>query len=169
MLMDNKGGYGGNPTGVAENMRAPENVAPMGEISNFDEFLQNQEAMMPAGEQPVSAEAPGQDAEVGAEKMSSTMPISMPPGVPSVTDNAATTPVETPALTTLKSINVSRDAERLPKEYVAAITKIIESDKRDPHKLIDDLDEARWDMLKKAYGRNLGDGLNGSGGDGTTD
>ena len=74
---------------------------------------------------------------------------------------------ETPALVELKNIEVPRDAERLPKEYVAAITKIIESDKRDPHKLLDDLDQARWDMLKKAYGRNLGDGLNGSGGNGS--
>ena len=36
MLMDNKGGYGGSPTGVGENLSAPENVAPMGEIPNFD-------------------------------------------------------------------------------------------------------------------------------------
>ena len=167
MLMDNKGGYGGNPTGVGENLSAPENVAPMGEIPNFDEFLKSQEAMMPAGEQPVSAEAPRQVAEVGAEQMSSAMPIGMPPGMPPMVDEPVQTEVETPALATLKSIEVPRDAERLPKEYVAAITKIIESDKRDPHKLVDDLDEARWDMLKKAYGRNLGDGLNGSGGNGS--
>lgn len=167
MLMDNKGGYGGNPTGVGENLNAPENVAPMGEIPNFDEFLKNQEAMMPAGEQPISVEAPGQKAEVGAEQMSSAMLMGMPPGMPPMADDTANAEVETPALATLKSINVPRDAERLPKEYVTAITKIIESDKRDPHKLVDDLDEARWDMLKKAYGRNLGDGLNGSGGNGS--
>ena len=28
-------------------------------------------------------------------------------------------------------------------------------------------DIARWDMMKKAFGRNKGDGLNGSGGDGS--
>ena len=167
MLMDNKGGYGGSPTGVGENMRAPENAAPMGEVPNFDEFLKSQESLKPAGEQPISAEAPNQDAEVGAEQMSSAMPASMPPGMPPMANTPESAVQETPALTTLKGIDVPRDAERLPKEYVAAITKIIESDKRDPHKLVDDLDEARWDMLKKAYGRNLGDGLNGSGGDGT--
>lgn len=165
MLMDNKGGYGGSPTGVGENFSTPENVAPMGEVPGFDEFLKNREDLKPKGEQPVSAEAPAQTAEVGAEQMSSMMPAAMPPGMTQpVEENAA--PQETPALTTLKSIDVPRDAERLPKEYVAAITKIIESDKRDPHKLVDDLDEARWDMLSKAYGRNLGDGLNGSGGNG---
>jgi len=161
--MDNKGGYGGNPTGVGENLNAPENVAPMGEIPNFDEFLKSQESKVAAGEQPISAEAPGQTAEVGAEQMSSAMPIGMPPGMPPLADEKPQE-VETPALTELKGINVPRDAERLPKDYVTAITKIINSDKRDPHKLVDDLDEARWDMLKKAYGRNLGDGLNGNGG-----
>ena len=159
MLMDNKGGYGGSPTGAGENFSTPENVAPMGEVPGFDEFLKNREDLKPKGEQPVSAEAPAQTAEVGVEQTSSMMPAAMPPGMAQpVEENAV--PQETPALTALKSIDVPRDAERLPKEYVAAITKIIESDKRDPHKLVDDLDEARWDMLSKAYGRNLGDGLN---------
>ena len=162
--MDNKGGYGGNPTGVGEVSKAPENAAPMGEVPNFDEFLKNQESLEQSGEQIMSAEAPDQ-AEVGGEKMSSMMPAAMPPGAAPMEDEAPKV-VETPALTELKGINVPRDAERLPKEYVAAITKIINSDKRDPHKLVDDLDEARWDMLRKAYGRDLGDGLNGSGGNG---
>ncbi len=166
--MDNKGGYGGNPTGVGESLNAPENAAPMGEVSNFDEFLNSREDLKPKGEQPISMEAPGQEAEVGGERMSSMMPAAMPPGAAPISENDTPQEVETPALAELKNINVPRDAERLPKEYVAAITKIIESDKRDPHRLVDDLDEARWDMLKKAYGRNLGDGLNGSGGDGST-
>jgi len=164
--MDNKGGYGGNPTGVSENIAAPENAAPMGEVPNFDEFLKSQESKVATMEQPISAEAPGQVAEVGAEQMSSAMPIGMPPGMPPLAGEKPQE-VETPALTELKGINVPRDAERLPKDYVAAITKIINSNKRDPYKLVSDLDEARWDMLKKAYGRNLGDGLNGSGGNGS--
>ena len=166
MLMDNKGGFGGSPTGVGENLTAPDNLAPRGDIPSFDEFLKSREDLKPAGEQPISAEAPGQQAEVGAEQMSSAMPIGMPPGMPPMADQTPQE-VETPALTELKNINVPRDAESLPKEYEAAIKKIIESDKRDPHKLVDDLDQARWDMLSKAYGRNLGDGLNGTGGNGS--
>lgn len=162
MLMDNKGGFGGGLTGVGEGFKAPENAAPMGEVPGFDEFLNSREDLKPVGEQPISMEVPGQTAEVGAEMMSSTMPAAMPPGMAPVEESVAAQPAETPALTELKSINVPRDAERLPKEYVAAITKIINADKRDPHKLVDDLDAARWDMLSKAYGRNLGDGLNGS-------
>lgn len=161
--MDNKGGFGGSPTGVGESLNAPENVMPMGETPNFDEVLQNREEMRPIGEQPIAVEAPGQMGEVGGEMMSSAMPMGMPPGMPPVDTTALEEP-ETPALTELKGINVQRDAEHLPKDYVAAITKIINSDKRDPYKLVADLDEARWDLLRKAYGRNLGDGLNGNGG-----
>ncbi|MCQ2571316.1 MAG: hypothetical protein MJ154_03685 [Candidatus Saccharibacteria bacterium] len=161
--MDNKGGFGGGLTGAGEGFKAPENISPMGEVPGFDEFLKGREDLKPAGEQPISMETPNQTAEVGAEMMSSAMPATMPPGMAPMDDNNTTTQAtETPALTELKSINVPRDAERLPKEYVAAITKIINTNKRDPHKLVDDLDEARWDMLSKAYGRNFGDGLNGS-------
>ena len=165
--MDNKGGYGGSPTGVAENLGAPEKTAPMGEAADFDELLKNREMVAPAGEQLASVEMLEREAETGTEQMLDVAPIGMPPASPE-RDDPAKAEAETPALAALKSIEVPRDAERLPKEYVAAITKIIESDKRDPHRLVDDLDEARWDMLRKAYGRNLGDGLNGSGGNGSS-
>ena len=164
--MDNKGGLGASPTGVGENLGAAEGIAPVGDVPGFDEFLKGREDLKPKMEQPMTAEATRQEAEVGAEQMSSAMPIGMPPGMAPVQD-APTGAQETPALTELKGINIQRDAESLPKEYVAAITKIINSDKRDPHKLVDDLDAARWDMLKKAYNRDLGDGLNGMGGNGT--
>ena len=159
--MDNKGGLVGNQ------LTTPEVAVPAGEVPGFDEFLKNREDLKPNTELPsLNNEVLSQAAEVGAEQMSSAMPVAAPVDVP---DKAEPIAEETPALTELKSINVPRDAERLPKHYVNAITKIINSDKRDPHKLVDDLDEARWDMMEKAFGRKLGDGLNGSGGDAGND
>lgn len=157
--MDNLGGNGGIPTGVGESQKAPENIAPMGEIPNFDEFLKSQEGVSAPEVVPENAEVAEQPAE--AEQMTEpTMPAMPEPETPDETE-------ESPEVAMLKSVNVSRDAEELPKEYVEGISKIISADKDDPRKLLNDLDIARWDMMKKAFGRNKGDGLNGSGGDGS--
>jgi hypothetical protein len=157
--MDNLGGNGGIPTGVGESQKAPENIAPMGEIPNFDEFLKSQEGVSAPEVVPENAEVAEQPAE--AEQMTEpTMPAMPEPETPDEIE-------ESPEVATLKSVNVSRDAEELPKEYVEGISKIISADKDDPRKLLNDLDIARWDMMKKAFGRNKGDGLNGSGGNGS--
>ena len=157
--MDNLGGNGGIPTGVGESQKAPENIAPMGEIPNFDEFLKSQEGVSASEVVPENVEVTEQPAE--AEQMTEpTMPAMPEPETPDEVE-------ESPEVEALKSVNVSRDAEELPKEYVEGISKIISADKDDPRKLLNDLDIARWDMMKKAFGRNKGDGLNGSGGDGS--
>ena len=62
----------------------------------------------------------------------------------------------------VQNIAVARDAESLPKEYVNAVATVIRNDKDDPAKLSADCDILRWDLMKKAFGRNLGDGLNGA-------
>ena len=164
--MDNLGGNGGIPTGVGESQKAPENIAPMGEIPNFDEFLKNQEIAKPNESEPVIEDTENQ-AEVSSEMASSSMPVAMPPAADDNTDDDSDEEPETPSMAALKSISIPRNAEELPKEYVTAITKVIEEDKNEPFKLLRDLDKIRWDMLEKAYGRNKGDGLNGSGGDGS--
>jgi hypothetical protein len=51
----------------------------------------------------------------------------------------------------------------LPKKYVDAVAKVIKLDRQDPNKLASDVNAMKWDMMGKAYGRKLGDGLNGTG------
>ena len=62
----------------------------------------------------------------------------------------------------LGSIAIKRDSEVLPKAYIQAVAKIANRDRKDPHKLLAEMDVARWDMMNKAFNRNRGDGLNGS-------
>jgi len=157
--MDNLGGNGGIPTGVGESQKAPENIAPMGEIPNFDEFLKSQEGVNAPEVVPENVEVAEQPAE--AEQMTEpTMPAMPEPETPDEIEKS-------PEVEALKSVNIPRNAEALPKEYVKYIDMIISADKDDPGKLSNDLNIARWDMMGKAYGRNKGDGLNGSGGDGS--
>ena len=157
MLMDNNGGASA-VSGENGPILTPPEMAPNGEIENFEDFL-NQENMPPAGEQPVemNAETEAAVGEMASEAQSSAMPVAQP--VP--TDDADGEPMS-PEVATLQSIEIQRDAEELPKEYVNGISEIIKKDKSDPHKLSLDLDIARWDLMKKAFGRNLGDGLNGT-------
>lgn len=153
--MDNKGGTTGEYSTPDDSMLAEK--AP-----DFDEFLEEREDLKPQMERPDE----GENVSEEVEGRSVEMPIGMQPDMNGDKKDAATAEVETPALTALKQINIPRDAESLPKSYAAGVVKIIESDKNDPHRLVDDLDVARWDLLRKAYARNLGDGLNGRGGDG---
>ena len=157
--MDNKGGS------IGEYSNIPENFVPNNEAPGFDEFLKSREDLRPDMEMPTDGGEQG-DENGGDMARMNEMPMGMPPDMVSE-GNVKTESGETPALTELKNIDIPRDAESLPKSYAAAIARVISADKRDPHKMVDDLDEARWDMLRKAYGRNLGDGLNGSGGDGS--
>ncbi len=63
----------------------------------------------------------------------------------------------------LAEIPVQRDAKAMPGAYYKKTMEMIKRDENDPHELCDDLAEARWDYMRKAYGRDLGDGLNGEG------
>ena len=151
--MDNKGG---NIQVPGEAVKLPD-AAPQqsGEVADFDEFLKNREDLKPAGEAPVVASEQLETAGV-SEKQSSAMPTT-----DKADDKKEEEEKETPALTELKSIDVPRDAEKLPPQYVNKIAKIVETDKKDPYQLVEDLDVARWDMMRKAFGRQMGDGLTG--------
>ena len=157
MLMDNNGGASA-VSGENGPILTPPEMAPNGEIENFEDFL-NQENMPPAGERPVemNAETGAAVGEMASEAQSSAMPVAQS----APTDDADEEPMS-PEVATLQSIEIQRDAEELPKEYVNGISEIIKKDKSDPHKLSLDLDIARWDLMKKAFGRSLGDGLNGT-------
>ena len=63
----------------------------------------------------------------------------------------------------LAEIPVERDAKAMPSAYYKKTMEMIKKDENDPHELCDDLAEARWDFMRKIFGRDLGDGLNGEG------
>lgn len=101
--------------------------------------------------------------EKAGENMSSAMPhVSTPSATTSSSDVDELAAAE--ARADLEGVDVRRDAEVLPKAYLQAVTKIVNRNKKDPHRLVTELDVARWDMMKKAFNRNLGDGLNGGAG-----
>ena len=98
--------------------------------------------------------------EAAPEMMSSGMPVvqpAKPQSKPTKNDEEGAD-----ALRDLGSIRIKRDAEVLPKAYMQAVSKIVNRDRKDPHKLLAEIDVARWDMMNKAFNRKRGDGLNGS-------
>ena len=153
--MDNNGGAS-TVSGENGPILTPPETAPSGEIENFDEFLGNSENLGQSGEEPVemNAETEAITSEVAAEQASSAMPVA------TTTDEDSAQP-ESAKITELKAIEIKRDAEELPKEYVNKVSEIIKEDGKDPHQLSTDCDILRWDLMRKAFGRNLGDGLNG--------
>lgn len=156
--MDNMGVGGGNSMENSGNFSAPEiSMTPSGEVADFNEFLKQNEQLRPQMEMPAEL-AESQEANVGeraSEMQSSNMPTPAPAPVPEKKEDGDEAREE------LTPIEVKRDFEVLPKPYVAAVNKIINRDKKDPHKLLAELDVARWDLMEKAYGRKRGDGLNG--------
>ena len=155
--MDNNGGASAVSGENGPILTPPESM-PNGEIENFDEFLQNDEALGSNFEQSddMNAEAEAAAPEMAAEQASSAMPA-MPAPIESEGEAVSK------ELQTAQGIEIARDAESLPKEYVNAVANVIRSDKDDPAQLSADCDVLRWDLMKKAFGRNLGDGLNGTG------
>lgn len=154
--MDNLGGSSSVP-GENSSILTPPESTPTGEAMEFGAFA-NQEKPKDNSEQaPLNPEKNVGAPEKASEVQSSAMPATAP-----ATDDSDDVP-ESQEVAELQRVDIPRDAEELPKAYVAAVSKIVESDKRDPHQLVSDLDKARWDLLKKAYGRKLGDGLNGGG------
>lgn len=156
--MDNMGAGGGsserNPF-----LSAPENAAPMGEVPDFNEFLKQNEQLRPNMEMPPEL-AESAEASVGeraAEGQAQGMPAPTTPPPAMDEDEMAEAEVKAE----LGPIEIKRDAENLPKAYMQSVVKIINRDKKDPHKLSKEIDVARWDMMSKTFGRNRGDGLNG--------
>jgi len=60
--------------------------------------------------------------------------------------------------------DVDRDAERMPKEYARHLVEIMRRYKREPNKLQSSVTSLKWDYMSKAFGRKLGDGLDGRAG-----
>jgi len=56
---------------------------------------------------------------------------------------------------------VDRDAERMPKEYAKHLVEVMRKYKGEPNKLQRSVTSLKWDYMKKAFNRNLGDGLDG--------
>ena len=69
-----------------------------------------------------------------------------------------------PELEELNQIAVPKDAKTIPTAFASKAQSIIEKDLKnnDPAAAVDDFNNARWTYMKKAFGRNLGDGLNGN-------
>ncbi len=157
MLMDNNGGASA-VSGENRPILTPPETAPSGEVDNFEEYLNSREDLKPEGEQPVemNAEAESVAAEAAPEQAVDVVPTAVP-----VADELEQEP-ERASITELKAIEIQRDAESLPKEYVNKVSAIIKEDSKDPHQLSADCDILRWDLMRKAFGRNRGDGLNGN-------
>ena len=102
------------------------------------------------------------NSEKMGEKQSSAMPNSQRIQVAAIDPNSDEVAIAE-AQADVEGVSVRRDSETLPKAYMQAVTKIINRNRRDPHRLVTELDVARWDMMSKAFNRNLGDGLNGRG------
>ncbi len=158
--MDNMGAGGGSSGERGAVFGAPEQIMPSGEVAGFDEYLQQRGDLKPDIEKPMEF-AESQESTVGEvapEVVSSAMPVVQPKPTakPAKNDEEGAD-----ALRDLGSISIKRDAEVLPKEYMKAVAKIVNRDRKDPHKLLAEIDVARWDMMNKAFNRNRGDGLNG--------
>ena len=157
MLMDNNGGASA-VSGENGPILTPPETTPSGAVENFEEYLANQESLESTGEQSaeMGAEAESAAAEFAPEQVPGEMPTMAAPAV-----DEPEQPTERALITELKAIDIPRDAEELPKEYVNKVSAIIKEDSKDPYQLSADCDILRWDLMKKAFGRNLGDGLNG--------
>ncbi len=155
--MDNMGAGGGSSE-KGPVFGSPETVAPMGEVSDFQEFVNRREDLKPKMELPPEL---AENAEAaGGEKAAEQQMQAMPAATPVATKNADEQAAEE-VQAELGAIEIHRDAENLPKAYMRAVTKIIERDRKDPHRLVTELDVARWDMMSKAFNRKKGDGLSG--------
>jgi len=85
------------------------------------------------------------------EKVSTVLP---PPVLAmSDTDDDGTQDDEAP--------EVDKDAERMPKEYAKHLVEIMRKYKKEPNKLQRSVTNLKWDYMSKAFGRKLGDGLDG--------
>ncbi len=157
MLMDNTGVGGGNAMENKPVFGTPENpsTSPMGEVPDFEEFLKQREDLKPQEEAPkeMAEDLAASVGEKASEQVSSAMPSAPAPVAADEGDEAREV---------LENIPIPRDAEKLPRAYSAAVVKIVNRNAKDPHKLVAEIDVARWDLMKKAFNRRMGDGLNGS-------
>ena len=157
MLMDNMGAAKGE--GSFENT-AGANPFEGGVVDNFGAFSKEQLPTQPENLEQLSESVETSTAAEKNEAMSEALPA-MPPAPALKKDDTKQDDVVHPAneeLQALIATSVARDMEQLPKAYMDNVVRIINKNKKNPHQLVADLDIARWDLMKKAFNRNRGDG-----------
>lgn len=157
MLMDNMGaakgeGSFGNTAGA--------NPFEGGVVDNFGAFSKEQLPTQPENLEQLSSNVETSTAAEKGEAMSEALPTTPPVTIPKKDDkkNDAEIDPSNVELQALIDTPVARDMEQLPKAYMDNVVKIINKDRKNPHQLVADLDVARWDLMKKAFNRNRGDG-----------
>ena len=161
MLMDNKGVSGGAPDKSSAFLGVKEKITNE-KRDEFAEFADSREDLKPKIEMPAELIDNDNSAEVDGEMQAQGQPtVTPPPAQIDSVDEDERKDQEVKAQ--LEQIKVARDAESLPKDYEKAVRDIISRNRKDPFRLVKEMDIARWDLLNKAFDRKLGDGLSGRG------
>ena len=151
MLMDNKGGAQGNSGETEQFFGAVET----GE--NFDAFMGSREDLKPQIEMPAELIDNDNSAEAAGEAQPVDQPVATTDD-DSVDDDAKK---DAEVREQLEKLKVSGNAGMLPSAYEKAVRDILARNRKDPFRLVREMDIARWDLMEKAFSRKLGDGLNG--------
>ena len=158
MLMDNKGVSGGAP-GENGALFGAQEVMSGGGDDKFDKFVNSREDLKPNIEMPAELIDDANSAEVVGEMQPQEQPASAASVQSDPVDENDRKDQEVKAQ--LEQIKVARDAETLPKAYEKAVNDIVNRNRKDPFRLVAEMDIARWDLMSKAFDRKLGDGLSG--------
>ena len=161
MLMDNAGTSGSAPHKNGEFFDAKA-VASGGEGDRFAEFVESREDLKPKMEMPAELVDNDNSAEVAGEMQPSeqTAPAASPTQATPVDDEEKKDEELKEALSQIK---VARDAESLPKSYEKAVNNIVHRNRKNPSRMVREMDIARWALMEKIFNRKMGDGLNGGG------
>ncbi len=126
----------------------------------FDAFADSREDLKPQIEMPAELIDDDNSAEISGEMQPKEQTATQPAKDDSKDENEKK---DDEVIAKLSEIKIQRNAESLPKAYEKAVQRIVERSRKDPFRLVQEMDIARWDMMGKAFGRKLGDGLNGVG------
>lgn len=130
------------------------------DIANFDAFANSREDLKPQIEMPAELIDNDSSAEISGEMQPTEQPVAKNTQDDQKSDDEKK---DEEVKAKLGEIKIQRDAESLPKAYEKAVQSIVERNRKDPFRLVQEMDIARWDMMGKAFSRKLGDGLNGTG------
>lgn len=160
--MDNKSdtkGASGKTEGLFGAVEMKPNGADGG--ADFEAFADSRGDLKPKMEMPAELVDNDSAAEVAGEMQ----PVDHQPVATPAKDDAADDDEkkDKEAKERLSSIKVSGNAGTLPAAYEKAVKDILNRNRKDPFRLVRELDIARWDLMEKAFSRKLGDGLNGQG------
>ena len=70
---------------------------------------------------------------------------------------------KTPEEAEISEIYVPQDAKEIPKKFVNQVKTFAQKYEKNPHEFSKIMDFSRWNYIKKAYHRKMGDGLEGQG------